>query len=216
MTFYGQRTSMSVSGQLSFPQGDYKSTFPVTGYGLRINVMHKPKLDLPLSIGGDLGFMVTGNSSRLFDIYYYGFYELFRVTATNNVISLAFKARADLIPADKPVQLFVDGTVGTNLYFSSVDITRETYYGQNDFGGGNSSKGYWSFLFGPGVGVEVALNKRKDAHLLLKGSYQFGSSTKYLTDPYIDNNGDAYFTQRESKTDMIITELGIRFALGRR
>jgi hypothetical protein len=145
--------------------------------------MHKPKLDLPLSIGGELGFMVTGNSSRLFDIYYYGFYELFRVTATNNVISLAFKARADLIPSDKPVQLFVDGTVGTNLYFSSVDITRETYYGQNDFGGGNSSKGYWSFLFGPGVGVEVALNKRKDAHLLLKGSYQFGSTTKYLTDP---------------------------------
>lgn len=201
---------------MSFPQGDYKSTFPVSGYGLRWNVMHRPNLEGPLSIGGELGYMITGNSSRLFEIYYFGFYDLFRVSATNNVLSLAFKARADLLPREKPVQLFLDGTVGTNLFFSSVDITRETYYGGNDYGGGNSTKGYWSFVFGPGVGIEIALNKRRDAHLLMKGTYQFGSSTKYLTDPYVDNNGDVFFTQRESKTNMIIGEMGVRLGIGKK
>ncbi len=209
-TASAQRTFTNISAQFSFPQGEYKSTFPVTGYGLRWNIMHRPFQNSPLSIGGELGFLVTGNSSRIFDIFYFGFYDRFRVAATNNVLSLAFKARADLGRGDQPINLFIDGTVGTNLFFSSVDITRETFFGQQDFAGGNSTKGYWSFVFGPGVGIEIALGKRREAALLMKGSYLFGSTTKYLTDPYIDNDGNVFFTQRESKTNMILGEIGVR------
>ena len=59
----------------------------------------------------------------------------------------------------------------------------------------------------------IPLDKRRDVMLLLKGSYLFGSNTKYLTDPYVDNNGNIYFTERESKTDMVIAEAGLRFSL---
>jgi hypothetical protein len=209
----GQRTATTISFQLSFPQGEHKSVFPVTGYGLRWNIMHKPGVNSPLSIGGELGFLVTGNTSRIFDIFYLGFYDRYRVTATNNVLSLAFKARADLLPPEQKVQLFVDGSVGTNLFFSSVDITRETFFGESIYGAGNSTKGYWSFIFGPGVGVEIPLDKRKEVALVLKGTYFFGSNTKYLTDPYIDNDGNVFFTQHESKTDMIMAEAGIRLGI---
>lgn len=211
-----QRTFSTISMQLSFPQGEYQSTYPKTGVGIRFNVMHRFKEDAPLSIGGELGYLVVASTSRSFDLFYLGFYDRYRISATNNVLSLAFKARADLIRDREKINLFVDGTVGTNLFFSSVDVTRETFFGGSQFSDGNSSKGYWSFIFGPGLGVEIPLGKRKEIALSLKGSYFFGSNTKYLTDPYIDNNGNVFFTQRESKTDMIIGEAGVRFSMGRR
>lgn len=210
---FGQKTSTTISLQLSFPQGEYKETFPVTGYGLRWNIMHRPNLNVPVSIGGELGFLVTGNTSKLFDVFYLGFYDRYRISATNNVFSIAFKARGDLLPFEKRTQLFVDATVGTNLFFSSVDISRETFFGQSQYSGGNSTKGYWAFIFGPGMGVEIALGKRREVALLFKGSFHFGSRTKYLTDPYIDNNGTVYFTQRESKTNMILAETGVKFGI---
>jgi hypothetical protein len=213
LTVQGQKTISTLSLQLSFPQEEYKSTYPKTGVGLRWNILHRFNEHGPLSIGGEIGYLATGSESRSFDVFYLGFYDRYRISATNNVITLAFKARADLIPWGKPVQLFIDGTVGTNLFFSSVDVERETFFGGSEYGGGNSTKGYWAFIFGPGLGVEIPLGKRKEIALSLKGSYLFGSNTKYLTDPYIDNNGNVYFTQRESKTNMILAEAGVRFGI---
>lgn len=211
-----QRTIGTASIQLSFPQEEYKSTYPKTGVGARFNVMWRIKENSALSIGGDIGYMVVASSSKRFDLFYLGYYDTYRITATNNIVSLAFKARADLIQPRDKVKLFIDGTIGTNLFFSSVEINRETFFGGSQYNGGNSSKGYWSFIFGPGMGIEIPLGKAKEIALLLKGSYFFGTNTKYLTDPYIDNNGNVYFTQRESKTDMIIAEAGVRFSLSGR
>ncbi len=131
-------------------------------------------------------------------------------------MSLAFKARADLVPVDKHVLIFIDATIGTNLFFSSVDAERETFFGGTQYSGGSSSKGYWAFVFGPGLGIEIPLDKGKEVALVLKGSYLFGSNTKYLTDPYFNNNGEVYFTQKESKTNMIMAEAGVRFGLFKR
>ena len=213
LSSHGQRTIANISGQLSFPQGEYKRTYPVTGAGLRLGILTKPVADGPIYIGGELGFLVTSSDAKTFELYYNGFFDRYRVTASNNILSLAFKARADLAENNKPVQVFLDATIGTNLFFSSVDIERQTFFGGSQNAGGESTKGYWAFVFGPGAGLEIPLDKRRDVMLLLKGSYLFGSNTKYLTDPYVDNNGNIYFTERESKTDMVIAEAGLRFSL---
>jgi hypothetical protein len=213
LTGQAQKTSLGINLQLSFPQGEYKSTYPKTGVGLRFNVLYRLKEDGPLSIGGEVGYLVTGSDSRYFDIYYAGFYDRYRVSASNNVLSLAFKARADLLPNDRPVRLFIDGTVGTNLFYSSINIEQETYFGSSQSVGGDNSKGYWAFVWGPGLGMEFPVDKRKNIFIAAKGSYLFGANTTYLTDPYIDNNGRIYFTQHESKTDMILAELGLRITL---
>ncbi|MBL7743876.1 MAG: hypothetical protein JNN00_10425 [Chitinophagaceae bacterium] len=211
-----QKTISTVSLQLSFPQGQYKSTYPQTGGGIRWNILTRLAKDGPVSIGGEIGYLVTASESRSFDIYYMGFYDRYRISATNNVFSLAFKARADITPQDKAVLVFVDGTIGTNLFFSSVDVERLTFFG-SQYGGGDLTKGYWAFVFGPGIGFEIPVGKRKEIALSFKTSYLAGTNTKYLTDPYIDNNGDVFFTQRESKTNMILGEAGVRFGIfGRR
>lgn len=209
----GQKTITTISFQLSFPQQEYKRTYPVTGAGIRWNVLHRPSADVPLSIGGELGFLVTSSDSKYFDLFYLGYYDRYRITASNNIATLAFKARADLIPDERPVQLFVDATIGTNLFFSNVDIERETFFGSSQYRGGRSTKGRWSFIWGPGLGLEIPLGKRKEMALAFKTSYLFGTNTRYLTDPYIDNSGTVYFTERESKTDMLLTEAGIRLGI---
>jgi len=212
-----QRTSIGINLQLSFPQGEYKSTYPKTGAGIRFNVLYRLKEDGPMSIGGEFGYLVTGSDTRYFDIYYGGFYDTYKISASNNVLSLAFKARADLLPNERPVKLFIDGTIGGNLFFSSINIERETYFGNSQYVDGDNSKGYWAFVWGPGIGIEIPIDKRRQVAIAVKGSYLFGANTTYLTDPYIDNNGNIYFNQHESKTDMILAELGLRIALsGRR
>ena len=106
-----------------------------------------------------------------------------------------------------------DLLAGTNLFFSTVDISRITFYGDTEYAGGNSTKGHWAFTWGPGLGVEIPLNKNHDLALSIKGSYLFGSHTKYLSDPYIDNSGEVFFTQRESETTMLLMEVGVRFGM---
>ena len=212
-----QKASLGLNLQLSFPQGEYKATYPKTGVGARVNFMYRPKEDGPLSVGGEFGYMVTGSDSRYFDIYYGGFYDTYRISASNNILSLAFKARADLLTRETPVRVFVDATAGWNLFFSSINIERETFYGNSQYVDGDNSKGYWAFMWGPGAGVEIPIDRRKQTLISIKGSYLFGANTTYLTDPYIDNNGHIFFTQHESKTDMILLELGLRLYLfGRR
>jgi outer membrane receptor protein involved in Fe transport len=208
-----QKTITTASVQLSFPQGEYKATYPKTGVGVRWSILHRFHEDDAISIGGELGYLSTGSTSRVFDIYYAGYYDRYRISATNNILSLAFKARADLLPLRQSVRLFLDGTIGTNLFFSSINVSQESYFGNSQYGNGNSSKGYWSLIFGPGLGIEIPLGVRKEIALCFKGSYLFGTNTKYLTDPYIDIDGNVYFTQRESKTSMIISEAGVRFKL---
>ncbi len=210
---FGQKTISTLSLQLSFPQEEYKETYNVTGVGLRWNVLTRPNINIPISIGGELGFLVNGSRSRSFDVFFLGLYDRYRVTAANNIVSLAFKARADLIPHDKTLQLFIEGTVGTNLFFSSVNVNRETFFGQSDYAGGNSTKGYWAFVWGPGAGLEIPVSKDRQTAVSIKGSYLFGSHTRYLTDPYIDNNGEVFFTERESKTTMLLIEGGVRFGI---
>ncbi len=212
---YSQKTITTISLQLSFPQQEYKETYPVTGVGLRWNVMHRPNLESPISIGGELGFLVTSSDSRVFDIYYLGLFDRYRVSASNNIFSMAFKARADLVDAEKPVQVFLDATAGTNLFFSNVDVQRETFFGNTQYAGGRSTRGYWAFIWGPGLGLEFPVGERKQVAISLKGSYLFGSNTKYLTDPVIDNDGTVYFTRHESKTDMLVMEAGVRFGIFR-
>jgi hypothetical protein len=210
-----QRAFSTISAQINFPQNEYRFTYPKTGVGVRWNIMHRLGQESSVSIGGELSFLVNGSDSRGFDVYYLGFYDRYQLNASNNVFGFAFKTRADLVRQDQQVQIFLDGTIGTNIFFSSVNVTRQTFLGGTENVHGNSTTGYWALVFGPGVGIDIPVGKTKQLAITLKGSYLFGTNTKYLTDPYIDNDGDVFFTKKQSRTDMILLEAGARFGMWR-
>lgn len=205
-----QNFTASVGFQLPVPEGEYKLNNDHVGYGGRLNVLWKPKTTMPLKLGLEFGYQVAGSSRQYFSAFVYGFYEEFKVTASNNVVSLAIMPRFQPGKFHK-VKPFVDAIAGWNVFFSSVNVERVSRYSDyNNDSYGNSTKAHWAFMYGGAAGLDIPLDKRDEIGLELKCAYLFGADTKYLTNPQIDANGTAYFTARQSETNMLIPQIGIR------
>jgi hypothetical protein len=207
-----QKFSASIDAQLAIPQGDYKTVNPDAGFGIRANFLYKPIKEAPMKVGVEIGLQEKGNAVQYFSGYVYGFYDEFKVSASSNIFSLLFLARFQSQKLHK-IKPFVDLTAGWNVFFSTVSVERLTYYSDYNDGYSNSSKGKWALTYGATGGVDIPLNKADGIGLELKVAYLLGSNSHYLTDPYIDNNGNASFADKESRTDMLIPQAGIRISI---
>lgn len=209
---FGQKFTASIDAQLAIPQGEYKEINADAGLGIRANFLYRPIKDAPLKVGVELGMQEKGAARQYFSGYVYGYYDEFEVSASSNIFSLMFLAR---FQSQKPNKLkpFIDLTAGYNVFFSTVTVSRITYYSPYDDSYSNSSKGRWALTYGASGGIDIPLNKSDDLGLELKASYLFGTNTHYLTDPYIDNNGNASFIEKESRTNMLIPQAGIRITI---
>jgi hypothetical protein len=213
-----QKFSTSINAQLSIPQGDYKEANQDAGYGLRFNFLYKPSYITPVKLGIELGLQEKARATEYFSGYVYGYYDEFKVSATSNIFSLMFITR---IQSSAPHKLkpFIDVTAGWNVFFSTVNVEDLSYYsGYGGYGGyspsySNSSKAHWAFAYGATGGIDIPLNRRDGIGLELKVAYLIGSYTDYLTDPYIDGNGNVSFIQNSSRTNMLIPQAGVRITI---
>lgn len=203
-----QKFTISVDGQMSLPQGEYKEVNSDAGLGIRANFLYRPKPQIPVKFGIELGMQVKGSTNQYFTDYYY--LRDYRVAASNNIISLGIMGRFQPLKMHK-IKPFIDVIGGWNVFFSTVNVDDVTYY--NDpysLSYSNSSKARWAFNFGGAAGVDIPLNKRDALGLEVKVAYLLGSNTKYLTDPFITNDGQVSFAENESETNMIIPQIGLR------
>ena len=205
-----QKFSGTLNFQLGFPQGEYKVVNGKTGVGMRFNLLYKPSLQAPVSMGLELGLMTIGNRTSRFSSSVYGFYDEYVLNATNNVFSALLNVRISPLKPGSAIMPFADASFGWNDFFSTVTVSRDTYY--NDNGSqSNSSKARWANTYGAGAGLDIRLNKRGTLYLELKTSYLVGNKTKYLTDPTIYNDGSITFAEKQSETDLLIPQAGIHF-----
>src|SRR5215217_6144431 len=93
---FSQKFSASIDLQMSVPQGEYKEVNGDAGIGGRGNFFYRPQEDVPIKIGLELGMQVKGSTHQYFSGYIGGFYDDFRVTASNNIFSLMFVTRLQL------------------------------------------------------------------------------------------------------------------------
>jgi hypothetical protein len=209
---FAQKFSASVDAQLALPQGDYQVVSPDAGYGLRANVLYKPNDFVPVKFGIELGIMEKARATQYFSGNYYGSYDDFKVSATSNIVSTMFVTRFQSTRHHwlKP---FIDLTAGWNVFFSTARIEDISYYSEYSPSYSNSSKAHWAFTYGAAGGIDISLNRRDDLGLELKASYLVGSFTNYLTDPQIDGNGTVSFQQNNSRTNMLIPQVGIRISI---
>ncbi len=206
-----QKFTASLGVQMSLPQGEYKTANPDAGLGGRFNFLYRPGKNVPVKVGVELGMQVKGSTSQYFAGYVYGYYEEFKVSASNNIFSLSLMTRLQPEKFGK-IKPFVDAIAGWNVFFSTVNVEQldYNYYSPYNSSYSNSSKAKWSFAYGAAAGIDVPLNQRDDLGLEIKCAYIIGSNTNYLTNPTIDSNGEVFFTEEESSTTMIIPQIGIR------
>ena len=209
---YGQKFTISLDAQLAVPQGDYKDANPDAGYGLRANFLFKPVKSQFVKFGLELGMQEKGRATQYFSGYVNGFYDDFKVSATSNIFSLMFLTRFQPGRLGK-VKPLVDLTAGWTVFFSTVSVERLTYYSDYNSSYSNSTKAHWAFSYGAAGGIDIPLNKRDDLGLELKVAYIVGSNTTYLTDPYIGNDAKVSFIEKNSRTNMLIPQAGLRINL---
>lgn len=209
---FAQKFSTSVDLQLSLPQGEYKDVNPDAGFGLRANFLYRPLPDIPLKFGVELGLQEKGRAAQYFSGYLGGFYDEFKVTATNNIFNLLFVTRFQPQKFGK-ITPFVDLTAGWNVFFSTVDVERITYYSSYNSGYSQSSKSRWALTYGGTAGMDIPLGKKDEIGLEVKLAYLIGNNTKYLTNPYINSNAEVSFQEKTSNTDMLIPQAGIRIRI---
>jgi hypothetical protein len=206
-----QKFTLSPALQISVPQNEYKTANSEVGFGLRVNTLYRPS-EMPVKLGIELGMQEKGRATQYFSGYVYGYYDDFRVDATNNIVSLMALARFQSAK-ERKIKPFLDVMGGWNVFFSTVQVERLTFYSSYNSSYSNSSKAHWALAYGGAGGLDISLNKRNEIGLELKLAYLTGSYTKYLVNPYIDGNGNASFEEKSSRTDMLIPQAGVRINL---
>jgi len=207
-----QKFSTSINAQLTVPQGDYKDVNPDAGFGLRANLLFKPDKIAPVKFGIEFGIQEKGRVTQYFSGYVFGFYDEFKVSATNNIFSLMLLTRFQSSKFGK-IKPFLDITAGWNVFFSTVSVERLTFYSDYNSSYSNSSKAHWALAYGAAGGIDIPLNKRDDLGLELKVAYLIGANSRYLTNPYINGNGNVSFQENNSRTTMLIPQAGVRITI---
>ncbi|CAN5375936.1 hypothetical protein BH11BAC3_BH11BAC3_19050 [soil metagenome] len=210
-----QSNIATINLQLSFPQGAYKKTYPLTASGLILGIMHATENQPGFYFGGEFGILQVSGNNQYYTGNYNNEYNTFLVASWNHVITFSGMMKINLIPDGEFFQPFIDIRLGTNLFWTKTSISRDLprdpitnvsevkYYYSNS----NTS---WTLRIGSGVGVDFPFGHKKKFAAILKASYLFGSQATYYTHPLIKNFQITTFP-RFSNTSMILLETGIRF-----
>ena len=118
---FSQKFSASIDLQMSVPQGEYKKANPDAGIGGRGNFFYRPQRNVPVKIGLELGMQVKGSTHQYFEGFINGFYDQFKVTASNNIFSLMFVTRLQPEKEGK-IKPFLDAIAGWNVFFGCIPI----------------------------------------------------------------------------------------------
>jgi hypothetical protein len=204
----------TLSFQLSFPQGDYKQTYPKTGSGILFGIMHQMKNE-SFEAGGDIGLLQVSNANKRYEGSLNGNYFNYYVSATNYIITIAPKARVHLLYFKNNGSVFVDGTIGTNMFLTYGAISHNEAYNIliDDYNlkiDSSVSHVSWALRAGIGIGMVMPLNKKNTVALIIKGSYLYGGRVTYYANPAIHDLSIS-FEEKLSFTSMFLAEAGIRF-----
>ncbi|MFN8355565.1 MAG: hypothetical protein U0Y10_14000 [Spirosomataceae bacterium] len=203
--------SGSINVQVSIPQGEYQAIGNKVGFGLRGNILFSPNETFPFKVGADLGLLVV--SSRRKDFYYGGtFGSHYYIDASSNVFSIGLMLRFEPLRGVKNsfVSPFLDGVIGGNGFYASVDFNSSTT-SYNNYNNSNNSRTQWGLYYGGSGGLLFPITNK----VTIEGkiSYLIGGRTDYLTDPVIDANGSVSFTSKNSETTMLLPQLGVKIGL---
>ncbi len=214
---YAQVNTASLTFQLSVPQGEYKDHYSKTGTGLLFSYTHRLKDKPGIALGGDMGILQVSKAGNSYSGLYRNRNDNYYASATNYIITIASKLRGYVFTFKGSVRVFIDLTIGTNIFFTYASISH--YHGREFLSrrprlvtDSSFSHSSLSLRCGLGVGTEISIDKKNKLALLLKCTYLYGSMVNYFSHPHVKGL-EITLTPLQSRSSMFLAEAGVRFGM---
>ncbi len=199
---------------LGFPQGEFKQNLDRPGFGLSAEILFfNPREGLPFGFGLDIGYLNYGNESRqepfsptIPDV-------VVDVDRSNNLVN--FHLLFQIAPPSGDVRPYAELLFGGSYLFTETSINSRG----NEEVASNTNFDDFAWNYGVGGGLLIRLYSPDEQEgnfealfLDLKVRYLLGTEAEYLKEgSVIIENGNVYYDSSKSKTDLLITQLGVMF-----
>jgi hypothetical protein len=204
-----QKGNAYFNANLMFPSGEFKEVNNNMGYGGRIGVGFSIIKEVPLQLGVELGYNSLQRNTQPASGSVWGFYNSYRVVAGSNNINtlIVLKLQSHKRLALKP---FAEGIFGGNHFYGTAAFEGYNWTNGWERIQQESTKGRWALTYGGAVGLDIAVDKRRETYLTIRTAYTIGQQTKYAADPTINSAGQVTFYEKESQTNMVMPQIGLR------
>lgn len=198
------------------PQNEFYKNLRSAGPGLSLYGGYAMD-PIPVAFGLETDLQFFSGDEKTFSYKNNGGWTVYRDTVSSTTMSIPITAFVRLQPKMNFVTPFFETFFGVNIMTSSAD-----YSGGYDVNGNRISdsknKTNAAFTYGVGAGCMFKLvdfvqlpNSYTNLNLDIRVRYMFGSKSKYSTIKLDDNTAQPIFTDYKSKTDMLMTSIGISF-----
>jgi hypothetical protein len=203
------------SFQLPISLGDFRETSdPTLGAGARFQFYLRPTPTSPLQAGIDLGVFGRGQAVETVRLNIAGFEDDYRIRASNGVGNFGLMLKLEPF-SNKRISPYIEGAVGTNVFYSTVNFRRENRNSEAiNVGRTAETKGRAAIYYGSSAGLKIALGKKQVCGIDLKCAYFKGGKTDYNDKPYF-SQAEVVFERRRSRTDMLVPQIGFWVIFGK-
>ncbi|MDP9201915.1 MAG: hypothetical protein M3P26_08330 [Gemmatimonadota bacterium] len=201
----------SVGGNvvMSQPKGEFASNVG-RGYGFDLNGMFRIDHRGYVNIRADVGGVQYGKERK--DASFFGITGRIDLDLeTTNSIAWGAIGPQIMIP-DGPFRPYANAAIAYTMF--STTSTLSDPYGQfQSISNDNANDGSHAWIFGSGVQIPFGTSGAFN----LGGRYYYGGRATYLTKGDITDNPDGTITlnPRNSKTDLVLWQLGVSFVIPR-
>ncbi len=199
---------------LGFPEGEFKQNVDRPGFGLSGQVLFfNPTEGLPFGFGLDVGYLNYGNESRQEPLSTTIPDVVVDVERSNNLIN--FHLLFQIAPPAGDVRPYAELLFGGAYLFTETTINSR---GNEEVASNTNFDDFaWNYGFGGGLLIRLYSSEEQNSSfqslfLDLKVRYLLGTEAEYLKEgSVIIENGNVYYDVSKSKTDLLITQLGVMF-----
>jgi hypothetical protein len=197
---------------LGFPMGEFKENIDRLGFGLSGQILFfNPTVNLPFGFGLDIGYLNYGSESRQEPFSTTIPDVVVDVDRSNNLVN--FHLLFHIAPPTGIVRPYAELLFGGEYLFTETSIKSR---GDEEVASNTNFDDFaWNYGFGGGLLINLYSPDQSEGtfqalFLDLKVRYLYGTEAEYLKEgSVIIQNGSVYYDVSKSKTDLLITQLGV-------
>ncbi len=212
LTFKLSAQSAGGGLMLGFPEGEFKDNIDRVGFGASGEVLFfNPSAMLPFGFGLDIGYLNYGSESRQEPFNSNIPDVVVDVNRTNNLVN--FHLLFHIAPPSGNFRPYAELLFGGAYLFTQTSVNSQ---GDEEIASTNNFDDFaWNYGVGGGLLINVYSPETPEGnfealYLDLKVRYLMGTEAEYLKEGSVDiQNGHVYYNVSKSKTDLLITHLGV-------